>query len=505
VDKAEEPMAYRWVVRPDSTYEIPPLGHPPLIAIGTGHIDVDETETAFTVQWGFPPEFDDFLDDAVWRLRDRFGYTVDRGYVARGDAKFTIEEPGRYELQTEVFAPAFRWVDASTGVVPRLFRGVPPITLDVYDGVLPAHLDDEGRRITGLQLKRSWSWRFGLRARELPEVTATLVGTFEIQGYGSEGSDNRSIKAPSLCTRPVEIRSVTHADSATGFRGRFVELLGEVEDALSAGAYDDANEMLAALSRLVSSHDDRREPRTLQFIRESNLLRLMRMQLWHASRPAATADELAAAHVFVRDIALSAEERKEEPAAREINLTRESGDSTVLEADLWEARLLVRQAIKAIEKQEARRAESFLKKAERIAGDLDGELLETGKSKDLHRILKAEHSIASRHVARRKRDQSASLGTDSLFAAQTYDVVTKARDLLDNPPAIYMPFTPWLRESLIRALGDLGWVDIATLELDRWMMRAPVFRTEQYQLRHEIAGMQPSDVVLRWASWRSRN
>jgi hypothetical protein len=229
------------------------------------------------------------------------------------------------------------------------------------------------------------------------------------------------------------------------------------------------------------------------------------MQLWHASRPAATEDELAAAHVFVRDMALSAEAKEEKPAARKTNLTRESGASTVLEANLWEARLLVRQAIKAMEKQEARRAESFLKKAERIARNLDRELLETGKSKDLHRILEAEHSIAFRHVARRKRDQSAGGGTDSLFAAQVYDVVTKTRDLLDNPPAIYLPFTPWLRESLIRALSDLGWVDLATLELDRWMLRAPVFRTEQYQLRHEIAGMQPSDVVLRWAAWRSKN
>jgi hypothetical protein len=227
--------------------------------------------------------------------------------------------------------------------------------------------------------------------------------------------------------------------------------------------------------------------------------------MWHASRPNTTEDELRDAHSFVRDIALAAERKSEGQEGNGRALTKKSGSSIAFEADLWETRLFVRQAVAAMEDLDAGKGRNFLKKAEKSVEKIDGTLLETPESKDLLRIVETEYSVAAWKVAGSERDPENDAGTDSVFAALAHDVLSKTREVLDDPPAFYVPFMPWLQESLIRGLVDLGWTDLATLELDRWMKGAPAFRNTQYQLRQEIAAVHPSKCVLRWAALRSHD
>jgi hypothetical protein len=205
----------------------------------------------------------------------------------------------------------------------------------------------------------------------------------------------------------------------------------------------------------------------------------------------------------VRDLVLAAERKAEERKVKRHELIEKSGSSIALEADLWAARLFARQAVVAMENRDAGRSRKHLQKAARAIKELDEELLDAIELRNLFRILETEYSIATWQLARFQRDPEGGPGTDSIFAAHAHDVVSKARELLDDPLAIYMPFTPWLQESSLQALVDLGWTDLATLELDRWMKRAPAFRTEQYKLRQKITTAKPSEWVMRWSVLRS--
>jgi subtilisin family serine protease len=509
IQHREHPLRLRWNVAPDTTYRPPLLGHPALVAHGVGSIDVAPGEEELTLRWEFTPELDDFLDDAIWRLRNHAGRIVARGHLARREARLNLEAPGRYELRAQIFAPALSWIDPTPGVTARLLHRGSEKPVHVYADPIAAHRDSQDDRLVTRTMERAAARRFGLRIPDYADRERPRWGLLKIEGHGTQGRDAAVRSAPPLHTIPIRIDALLPADTTADAAAEARVWLARAERRLISAAFEEAAAMLTIASGLLQITP---EPLIAEPDTSSETpapVRWMRAHLWLAARPGATVEDLAEAHSLTDRLRAEVQRRTEKQARQATGLLDSPGSPHAAEADLWEARLLILESLALLDAGEkASRAEKTLKEASRIIECLDPAVTEIPDTRDLARVLRAEHalarwSLARAQRARRDRSDKHRDGSDSTFAAVCRETLAEAREILRDPPAFERPHLSRVRRAVVRILTDLGWTDLAGLEIDRWMQEAPAQLTELYTLRKEIADAASSPSVLRWQEFRS--
>jgi|GEM_PF-2183902 len=192
LDREEEPLETAWRTVPDTLYSRSLNGLPAIVEEGTALIDADDGED-LEIDLGMSPEFEDFLDDALFRVHDNSGREVASGYLSDGDCAFAAPHRGVYRITFCIWARGTRSFDQSTVIRPVLLRRGERHSLKVHrtpvDGFRngPDSLD-------AVRLLAGEGRRFFLRAEDLPEERL-MRGTLRIRDRNDVALASAPIRA----------------------------------------------------------------------------------------------------------------------------------------------------------------------------------------------------------------------------------------------------------------------------------------------------------------------
>jgi subtilisin family serine protease len=116
LDRKVTPLDVEWRVRPDTLVDFPLNGIPSMVQEGSAYLSANEGETVeFDLR--LPPEFEDPLDDAFFRVYDDSDRTVAKGYFDIPRMSFTAPRAGTYRIVLSIYARGRRMFDYARPLV----------------------------------------------------------------------------------------------------------------------------------------------------------------------------------------------------------------------------------------------------------------------------------------------------------------------------------------------------------------------------------------------------
>ncbi len=254
LDREVEPFDVAWRVRPDTLLGFSLNGTPSIVQEGTAYLSVDDGETVeFDLRTS--PEFEDFIDDAIFRVYDDSECEVAKGYLTEPTTTFTAPRAGTFRIVFSIWARGGRMFDAAGALAsPVRLSSTGPIAATVYRD--PVNGFGKGADSLGTTwLAGGEKRRFFLRFEDL-EQGEVLRGSLHVKQPDGAVLATVPIEAD---MRPLDISAgaaVEEIVEGALDRARMMAARSEIPEALRANALTDLDQAEALRSATPESMSD---------------------------------------------------------------------------------------------------------------------------------------------------------------------------------------------------------------------------------------------------------
>lgn len=132
IDRKVEPLGVEWRVRPDTLVDFALNGIPAMVDEGTAYFSANEKEVV-ELDLQVPPELDDLLGDAIYRVFDDSGVIVAKGYFYIPSVSFTMPRAGTYKIFFSIYGRGRRMFDYGRPIVnPLRVSSIGPYNATVF-------------------------------------------------------------------------------------------------------------------------------------------------------------------------------------------------------------------------------------------------------------------------------------------------------------------------------------------------------------------------------------
>jgi subtilisin family serine protease len=284
LDREVVPLDVDWRIRPDTLLAFPLNGIPAMVQEGSAYLQADAGET---VEFDLctSPEFEDFLDDAIFRVFDDSQREVAVGSLSEPRATFTAPRAGAYRILFSIWARGRRMFDgAAPFASPVRLSPIPPIAATVFRD--PVNGFAEGAdSLTTTALAGGEKRRLFLRFEDLEEGKI-LRGSLQIQQPDGTALAAVPIEADTRPLAPSADATIDAIVEAALDRARLLAERSDVADGLRSDALA-ALDRAEALRNAVPESEDEEEkgeqedgeappPNDLWDLREARLALLLR-------------------------------------------------------------------------------------------------------------------------------------------------------------------------------------------------------------------------------------
>jgi subtilisin family serine protease len=257
LDRAVEPIDVEWRVRPDTLLPFPLNEIPSVVQEGIAYLSVDDGETVeFDLRTA--PEFEDFIDDAIFRVYDDSECEVAKGYLTEPRTTFTAPRAGTFRIVFSIWARGGRVFDAAGALAsPVRLSPTGPIAGTVFRDPVNGFGKGADSLVT-TRLAGGEKRRFFLRFEDLEEGEI-LRGNLRIKQADGAVLATVPIEAD---TRPLDLSAdavVEEVVEGALDRALLFAARSDVPDALRAEALtglDQAEALRSAAPESVSKDED---------------------------------------------------------------------------------------------------------------------------------------------------------------------------------------------------------------------------------------------------------
>jgi subtilisin family serine protease len=141
VEWLEEPFSLTWNTERDPDAQLLLDEEPIFTHAGAADFDVPSDRAEVRFDLGFETPFDDYLDDATYRIEDMHGKVEARGHIWRGPFSFKAPHRGRYRLRILIWERGRRFFRDGGMFAPVLLRKVRArhltVRQDIFEGFMP--------------------------------------------------------------------------------------------------------------------------------------------------------------------------------------------------------------------------------------------------------------------------------------------------------------------------------------------------------------------------------
>jgi subtilisin family serine protease len=212
INREIRPLAVEWRTRRDTLFTGLLAGLPSMVQTGEALISADAKER-IELDLSAPPELEDILDDAFWRVFDDSGRIVTSGYLSDPPVAFEAPHTGVYRIRFSIYARGSDILDESNVIQPALVSRVTGGRVTVFRDAINGFAKGPDSLVTTNLLPGEMR-RFFLRADHLP-AGKLLRGAVRVDRVADD--------SPHLCE--IEIQADT--------RDPFPEAQSTIEGAIS--------------------------------------------------------------------------------------------------------------------------------------------------------------------------------------------------------------------------------------------------------------------------------
>jgi subtilisin family serine protease len=435
LDREVEPLDVEWKVRPDTLFTRTLNGIPAVVEEGRALLRAG-AEEKIEIEMRVGPEFEDFLDDAFFRVFDDSGREVAHGYILAGISTFTAPHEGVFRVLFTIWARGTRFFDETSVIDPVVLRSSGPHDLKVYRNALDGFEKGSGG-IDTAGLVAGERRRFFLKGEDLPE-NSLLRGSLSVL---DDRDGSPLARAPVTAdTRPIAPSPAEDALSRSVDASVEYALLLAGRSDLSTDERTTALDELALCERLRSASPEPPKKKEKGKKDEEEAEKLPPDALWDLRE------------ARVRLLLTAVDDRLVEDALeslrRSLPASKEGGPEAAADR---------------------RRKEAVV---DEFAAEI---LLRKGEIKDARRQLDQARDLDPGVPRARRLEAFILFGEEKVEETQK-----RAKSLIEDRTD-----DAQIDAVLVRSLIRLGWFDLASLRLASWPRLHPRALTELAQLREE--------------------